>query len=512
MGPAPATTSARRRTVLLIGAAAAMALLALSVFTGGPEVDQGQVDPARKDAPARPRSETPDALEASRPERLHTPASDQVSPAAPSKPTDPTLRPEQVDLFVLDPAGAPLLERGTSPLAQDVLLQLRLCLVDGEDPPASVESSLAPIPQNRRLAREAPGWVNRFDRPEGPAHCVLVLGTSVVASAPVLSEEDAVRIIVDADDVAAQLCVVRGQVAGLDGASRHVLVIPRRVAGVRAKNIGAEAGGPGESFEFRNVPPGPCRLRVHLTAHHLVSQLRRAEDDGVSLALGSRAPDRRQWELRLAALAEARHPYLDLDLDLAAGETLDLGRLAAPDAGVAVFRLRDDAGGTVKAHGVEVRLLGPGEGATAEPTTWTFEDQVAVFPLPTGEITLALGQGELGALPTIVARPGADSAMGASIDVELRRVAVVDLSRAGAKGLYTETGCELRSSRRWSGGRYRGQSIGGDVLLVPPGRFRVESDEGASWIQVEPGALVRVSVTGAAESSPLPEASEEMRR
>ncbi|MEE2941504.1 MAG: hypothetical protein VX460_14045, partial [Planctomycetota bacterium] len=399
MAPSSATTTARQRAVLLIGAAAAVALLALAVSTGGPEVDQRPEEAAREDAQAGPGPEALDPLDADRTERVDTPASDLDPPAAPSPPVDPTLRPGQVDLFVLDPSGAPLLERGTSPLAPEVLLQLRLCLVDGQDPPTSVVPSLAPIPRDRRLVREAPGWVNRFDRPEGPAHCALVLGTSVIASAPVLPEEGVVRIVAAADDVAARLCVVRGQVAGLEGASRHVLLVPRRVAGVRAKNIGAEPGGSGESFEFQNVPPGPCRVRVHLTVHHLVSQLRRTADEGASLALGPRVPDRRQWELRLAALGEARHPFLDLDLDLAAGETLDLGRLAAPDAGVVVLRLKDGEGAPVEARGVEVRRLGAGPGATAELTTWTFEDQVAVFPLPTGENTLAVGQGELGALP-----------------------------------------------------------------------------------------------------------------
>ncbi|MEE2940491.1 MAG: hypothetical protein VX460_08920, partial [Planctomycetota bacterium] len=197
---------------------------------------------------------------------------------------------------------------------------------------------------------------------------------------------------------------------------------------------------------------------------------------------------------------------------LAAGETLDLGRLAAPDAGVVVLRLKDGEGAPVEARGVEVRRLGAGPGATAELTTWTFEDQVAVFPLPTGENTLAVGQGDLGALPTVVARSGTEGAAAASVDVQLRRVAVVDLSGAGATGLFTETGCRVRSSRRWSGGSYRDQRIGGDVILAPPGRFRVESEEGASWIQVAPGNLVRVSATGAAESSPLPGASEKKRR
>ncbi len=512
MAPSSATTTARQRTALLIGAAAVMALLALAVFTGGPEVEPGQEETAREDAQAGPGPEVLEPLGPDGTERVDTPASDLDPPAAPSPPVDPTLRPEQVDLFVVDPSGAPLLERGTSPLAPDVLLQLRLCLVDGQDPPTSVEPSLAPIPRDRRLVREAPGWVNRFDRPTGPAHCALVLGTTVIASAPVLPEERAVRIVAAADDVEAQLCVVRGQVAGLEGASRHVLLVPRRVAGVRAKNIGAEPGGPGESFEFRNVPPGLCRIRVHLTVHHLVSQLRRSSDDGASLALGPRVPDLRQWELRMAALGEARHPFLDLDLDLVAGETLDLGRLAAPDAGVAVLRLRDGAGEPVEARGVEVRRLGPGPGTTAELTTWTFEDQVAVFPLPTGENTLAIGQADLGALQAIVARSGAEGATGASIGVQLRRVAVVDLSEAGATGLFTETGCRVRSSRRWSGGSYRDQRIGGDVILAPPGRFRVESNGGASWIQVEPGNLVRVRETGAVESSPLPDASEKKRR
>ena len=208
---------------------------------------------------------------------------------------------------------------------------------------------------------------------------------------------------------------------------------------------------------------------------------------GASLALGPRVPDRRQWELRLAALAEARHPFLDLDLDLAAGETLDLGRLAAPDAGVVVLRLKDGAGGSVQARGVEVRRLGPDPGTAAELTAWTFEDQVAVFPLPVGEVTLAVGQGELAALQAIDARAGAEGATGGATEVQLRRTAVVDLSGAGATGLFTETGCEIRSSRRWSGGRYRGQQIGGDVMLVPPGRFRVESNAGASWIRWSPG-------------------------
>lgn len=512
MGPASATTSARQRAALLIGGAVSLALLALAVFTGGPEAEQGPEPAAREDVPTGPRSDVPDALEAPRPERVDTPSSDQGSLPGAGLQVDPTLRPDQVDLFVVDPAGAPLLERGASPLAPDVLLQLRLCLVEGQDPPVDVEPTLAPIPRDRRVVREIPGWVNRFDRPEGPAHCALVLGTSVIASAPVLPEEEAVRIVVAPEHVAAQLCVVRGQVAGLVGASRHVLLVPRRVAGARAKNIGAEPDGGSESFEFQNVPPGPCRLRVHLTVHHLVSQLRQAEDEGASLALGARVPDRRQWELRLAALAKARHPFLDLDLDLAAGETLDLGRLAAPDAGVVVLRLKDGAGGSIEARGVEVRRLGSGPATTAELTAWTFEDQVAVFPLPTGEVTLAVGQGELAALETIDARAGAEGATGASTEVQLRRTAVVDLSRAGAKGLFTETGCEIRSSRRWSGGRYRGQQIGDDVILVPPGRFRVESNAGASWIQVEPGTLVRVSEAGAAESAPLPEAGEKKSR
>ena len=512
MGPTSATTSARQRTVLLTGAAASLALVALAVFTGGPEAEQGPENAGREDVPAGPRSDVPDALEASRPERVDTLPSEQGSRPGSGQQVDPTLRPDQVDLFVVDPAGAPLLERGASPLAPDVLLQLRLCLVEGQDPPVDVEPSLAPIPRDRRLVREIPGWVNRFERPEGPAHCALVLGTSVIASAPVLPEEQAVRIVVSADDVAAQLCVVRGQVAGLEGASRHVLLVPRRVAGARAKNIGAQPDGGGEFFEFQNVPPGPCRLRVHLTVHHLVSQLRQAEGVGASLALGPRVPDRRQWELRLAALAEARHPFLDLDLDLAAGETLDLGRLAAPDAGVVVLRLKDGAGGSVQARGVEVRRLGPDPGTAAELTAWTFEDQVAVFPLPVGDVTLAVGQGELAALQAIDARAGAEGATGGATEVQLRRTAVVDLSGAGATGLFTETGCEIRSSRRWSGGRYRGQQIGGDVMLVPAGRFRVESNAGASWIQVEPGTLVRVSEAGATESSPLPEASEKKRR
>ena len=109
-----------------------------------------------------------------------------------------------------------------------------------------------------------------------------------------------------------------------------------------------------------------------------------------------------------------------------------------------VLRLKDGAGGSVQARGVEVRRLGPDPGTAAELTAWTFEDQVAVFPLPVGEVTLAVGQGELAALQAIDARAGAEGATGAT-EVQLRRTAVVDLSGAGATGLFTETAA--RSAR-----------------------------------------------------------------
>lgn len=510
MGTAPAATTKRLRAALLVGAAAAAALVGLVLTGGGPEPEP---------APEASRTERADEVEPEAgPEVLDTSGGAERELRAPGpterppvRPADPTLRPDQVDLFVVDPLGAPLLERGSSPLPSAVLIQLRVCLVEAAEAPSRVDPGLAPLPRTRRVVRDTPGWVNRFDRPESAAHCVLVLGTEVVSSAPVLSGEEGVRIVASAEDVLGRLCTVRGEVAGLEGAARHVLIVPRRVAGVRAANISAQptldaSGQLGEGFEFRHVPPGPCRLRVHLTVHHLVRQLQRTTDPGASLSLGPRVPDREQWDLRLAALARARHPFLELELDLAAGEELDLGRIAAPDAGVVVLQLRDEQGAPVEAQGVEVRRLAAEGELVPDLTTWTFENQVAVFPLPPGEVTLAVGQGELGSLQTLVPRSGTQGAMGLPVDVRLARVAVVDLSAVVASRLTTETGVSLGPSKTWAGGSYRGQSLGGQVMIVPPARYRVELEGGSSWVQVEPAALVRVGASGAAESEPLPAA------
>ena len=147
MGPASATTSARQRTVLLTGAAASLALLALAVLGGGPEAEQGPENAGREDVPVGPRSDVPDALEASKPDRIDTPPSDQSSFLAPACRSIPPCARTRWICSSWIPRGRRCSSAGGFTLAPDVLLQLRLCLVEGQDPLVDVEPSLAPIPR-----------------------------------------------------------------------------------------------------------------------------------------------------------------------------------------------------------------------------------------------------------------------------------------------------------------------------------------------------------------------------
>lgn len=509
-------SSNRAGLLLLVGvlgiAAAAMLLIGRGAPTG-PDVGAPEgraASRAAQDDPVAPLEE----------EVAHVPVHPaglrNLPPAAVSQPA------RTVDLRVTDPEGRALLDRAASPLGASVLFWLRPHLVSSDAEPRVVPDGARLLrPSGSRVRSEA-GWFTSFERPTGPTWCVLALGERVLAAERVAPDAESVHLVLAEQDVRDRLCAVRGSLPALPTAARHVSVRPQKRSGglhgpVLAENDPSAPSGTG--FLVKDLPPGPCRLVVRLDPARMVREIMRAADGAGSVSLGARAPDLDQWEIRMAALARSEQPYLTLQLELEPGQVVDVGALTASSAGVLVLELTDRSGEPIDAHGASVQLLSADGLELPAPTTWTYAHFVALHPLPVEFLDLVVLQGEHGTLANLRPRAAADGAIALEAGgdpfppqrIRLERVSVVELPPGVDARLETLSGAVVRADPRWAGGAYRGHTIGDEVLLVPPGRYRLAAEGGAVDFSVGSASAVGFDVEGGLRARE-PEALGEARR
>ncbi|MEM9380169.1 MAG: hypothetical protein AAGB93_09510 [Planctomycetota bacterium] len=484
------------RLVPLVAAACALVLVALAVLRGEARNEGPGATVERRTAPHRgsgPDVDPARESSASAGGRSAVPTVRDLASLGGGGDGGSGAAQDLVQIFVRTPEGEPLLG-GSSPLPVAMARFVRPRVVRAAVPPSSTRGVEATEVQPYSYPGwRGPGHFGRVPRPAGPACAVLTFGHLVVASAPFVDGASEVVLVVDPDAVVARACGITGTLPGVVRAAELVRV--RCVDVGLLIEVPLEAFGSGESFEVAGLPPGPARLIVGPSSVRVARGiLQHARETGAGpVPLGPRVRDEEQWRFRLTALGNIARPLAEIELTLAPGEARDLGALPVQTASAALLRLRGGEEESVRAGAAEVRLLGASR--SQQPRTWSFQDELLVFPLPEERCELLVLVDGRGALVELTPAPLLSDRPPAPRDVSTEELSVVRLPAEVDAELRTASGRVVPGAVRWTGASYRGVELDAATRLVPPGRYGIAEGAGAAGRTFEVTGGERIDVT-----------------